>query len=168
MGYKFDERGFMVIPDPREFRAKREMSKTLEREVVVVKHVYCPNGHDLIWENADFNGCSGIRLRARRPNGNEGTIFLSPIFGDHTRVSLDIKLFEGEKLDILCAVCGVRLPVLGLCPNCENGELRALSLTEDFDIANGIAFCDLVGCPSSYILDSGKFINQIYLEEFPK
>ena len=164
MGYKFDKRGFLVIPDPRDLRLKHQIEKAIEKPVVVVKHAYCPNGHDLVWDYTNFNGFPGIHLKVRRPDGNEGEMVLSPIFGDCTSVSLGIKLVDGEKLDIFCPECGERLPILTKCDKCENGEIRGLSLDKDFDIANGIAFCDVVGCPSAYIVDSGDLIEQAYIE----
>ena len=165
MGYKFDERGFMVIPDPRQLRLGHAIERSINRRVLVVKHAYCPNGHDLVWEFVDFNGFPGIHMRVKNASGAEGDIVLSPIFGDHTRVAIAIQLVDGEKLEIMCPVCGIGIPVLSRCPNCEAGELRVVSLNKEFDIANGVAFCDVVNCPSSHILDSGEFIAQSYLEE---
>ncbi|MCD6417859.1 hypothetical protein J7M00_03645 [bacterium] len=164
MANRFDERGFLVIPDPRELRRERREKKEAENKVIVVKSAYCPNGHDLMWDYASFCGYAGIRIGAEKPNGEKGEIVLSPIFGDHSRISLGIKLIDGEKLKLFCPECGAEIPVLTKCENCEQGEIRVLSLARNFDIANGIAFCDVVGCPSSYIVDSGELIEQAYLE----
>lgn len=165
MGYRFDERGFLVIPDPRELRIGKKFKERLMQRVIVARNAYCPNGHDLIWEYANFNGFPGVRLTVERSDGAKGEVVLSPIFGDHTRLSLGITLKDGEKLKIFCPVCSVEIPVLTKCENCENGEIRVLSLDREFNMANGIAFCDVVGCPSSYILDSGDLIEQAYAEE---
>ncbi len=163
MGDIFDERGFMIIPDPRELRLRRE-AKESHRKVVVVKKVFCPNGHNLIWDYASFNGCPGIRLRVRRPGGDEGEVVLSPIFGDHTRLSIGVKLVDGEKVSVMCPYCGVEIPVLTKCDQCSQGEIRVLSLSEEFDVSDGIAFCDVVGCPSSYIVRAGDLISREYVE----
>lgn len=161
MPYQFDEKGFMIIPDPRLLsEAKEALARS---KVVVVEHVYCPNGHNLIWEYADFNGYGGIRLKIRKQNHQEGEVILSPIFGDHTRVSLGVKLVDGETVDVFCPICGVEIPILKECDRCGNGRIRVLSLPQKFDITLGIAFCDLVGCPNSYIVKSGELISEAYL-----
>ena len=165
MGYKFDEHGFMVIPDPREAKQKREIEQSIDGKIVVVRHAFCPDGHDVMSESVNFNGHDGIHLKIRRPDGDEGDMILSPIFRDQTIVYMGTKPAAGEKLDVFCPICGVKLPILSQCENCDGGEIRVLSLSKEFDIANGIAFCDMVGCPSSYILDSDELIEQAYLED---
>ena len=164
MGYRFDKKGFMVIPDPREIRRGRESAETAEEKCIIVTQAFCPNGHNLMDDYVNFNGFAGIRLKIRRPNGDEGEMILSPIFGDQSIVYIGIKPQKGEKLEMFCPECGEKLPVIEKCKLCENGEIRGLSLSENFDIMNGIAFCDVVGCPSSYIVDSGDLIERAYLE----
>lgn len=162
MPYQFDEKGFMIIPDPRLLKEAKDILS--RNKVVVVEYVYCPNGHNLIWDYADFNGYPGIRLKVRKKNQQEGDVVLSPIFGDHTRVSLGVKLTEGEAVNVFCPICGIEIPVLKECDKCKNGRIRVLSLSPKFDITRGIAFCDLVGCPNSYIVKSGELISEAYLE----
>ncbi|MCD6595044.1 hypothetical protein J7L68_05135 [bacterium] len=164
MGYRFDDKGFMIIPDPREIRREREIAETNKNECIIVRKAFCPNGHNLIDEYVNFNGFAGIRLKISRPNGDEGEMVLSPIFGDQSIVYIGIKPQNGEKLDIFCPECGEKLPIIQHCEYCENGDIIGLSLDEKFDITNGIAFCDVVGCPSSYIVDSDELIEKAYLE----
>jgi len=158
MGYKFDEHGFMIIPDPREFRIEREIGETLKNKVVIVRHAYCPNGHDVIWKYVKFNRHSGLRIHVRRTDGQEGDVVTSPIFGDHTRMCIGVDLVPGEKLEFQCPICGVKIPVLNKCDQCEDGEMRVLSYNPNYDISHGVAICDVVDCPSSYIVSAGELI----------
>jgi len=159
MTERFDSRGFLIIPDPREHKKAGAILKP----VAVVEHCYCPQGHDIIWENADFNGYPGIRLLVENQDHKRGFVILSPIFGDHTRVALDIKIREGEKLRLLCPICEAGFPVLKKC-ECENGELRVISLKKDFSYSDAIAICDIVGCFSSFIVKAGDLITQSMIE----
>jgi len=166
MGYKFDSHGFMIIPDPRDYKRKKRHEKEIEElKVVVICHAYCPNGHDVMTGYVNFNGHDGIKLKIARPNGEEGEMVYSPIFGDKSIVYIGIKPDDGEKLEIFCPVCGVEIPVLSPCESCDVGEMRVLSQSPEFDITNGVTFCDLVGCPCAYLLNSGDLIEQAQLEE---
>jgi len=167
MGYKFDAHGFLVIPDPGEAKLKRQVAHALEQPIVIAKHAFCPNGHDVIWENAQFNGFAGLRLKVRRANGEEGELIMSPIFGDKAHVTLGIKPQEGEKLDVFCPICNAEISVLMRCENCENGEIRFLSMEPKYDMRNGIAFCDVMSCSSAYLLDAGKLITMAALAANP-
>ena len=161
MGYQFDRRGFMIIPDPREYRRTKEEQK---QKCVVATEAYCPNGHNLIDDYVNFNGFGGIKLKIRRPNGEEGFMVLSPIFGDKTVVYIGTKPADGEKLEVFCPECGTAIPVLKPCDECTGGELRVLSVEPKFTVSDGIAFCDLVGCPSAYIISAGELVERAYIE----
>ncbi|RKZ33795.1 hypothetical protein DRQ33_03525 [bacterium] len=164
MGYRFDKKGFLLIPDPRERRLEKQAKDANKPKCLVVNIVYCPNGHSVMDDYVNFNSFSGIKLKIHRPNGEQGVMVLSPIFGDKSVVFIGTKPKEGEKLEVFCPHCEQKIPILQPCENCDGGEIRVLSLDENFDITNGIAFCDLVGCPSAFILHSGELIEQAYLE----
>lgn len=153
----FDSSGYLIIPDPRE--KVRDRAK----KVAIVEHCYCPNGDDIIWEYAQFNGFPGIRIFVEKENCEAGDIVLSPIFGDHTRVSLGVKLIHGEKLKLLCPICYAEFPVLKQC-TCGKGELRVISLKKEFSFTDAIVVCDIVDCFNSYIIKAGEIITETMLE----
>jgi hypothetical protein len=156
MSDRFDERGMLVIPDPRCYEKKAA------EKVLVLNHCYCPEGHDLISSRACFNGRSGIMIRVRKLTG-EGTVALSPIYGDKTRVALDIDLESGEILDLRCPICDAPLPVYTQCPSCD-GQMVAIFTQPKADFANCVAVCNRVDCPIASIIDSGQLIAQSMIE----
>ena len=165
MGYKFNEQGFMVIPDTKQMQLKKELAEVLSDKIVVVRQAFCPNGHNVVQNRYKFSGFAGIHLKAEI-NGNKGDLILSPIFGDHSHITIDIDINLGDQPKMTCPICGVELPILKKCENCESGNMLVLSMREKFDITDGIAFCDVAGCPSAYILDAEKLINEEYLKGY--
>ncbi len=165
MAYKFDKQGFMIIPDPLAQKAKKEIAQALEEKLVKVTQAFCPHGHNLITNTSSFTGHNGLEIRYERANGEGGTLFVSPILGDKTVVFVGSRPNNGERIKFLCPHCGIEIPVLSKCDKCHEGEMRILSLDPKFDQTNGIAICDLVGCPSAYVLDAGQYISLAYLGE---
>ncbi len=157
MAQIFNSHGYLIIPDPR---AKRKEEK---KSVAIVTECYCPDGHNLIWDYAQFNGYAGIRISVQKENGEIGDIALSPIFGDHSRVSLGINLVKGEKLKLFCPYCEKEFPVLKKC-ECDKGELRVISLKKQFSYHDGIVVCDVVDCFNSFIIKSGELITETMIE----
>lgn len=146
---RFDNRGMMVIPNPQQ------MAGPPEKEVIVVKDVYCPNGHDLVSRRALFGKHGGILLDICQGN-QSGSVALSPIFGEKIRVTLDIDLVGHEMLEMFCPQCQVELPVYALC-DC-GGRLTALFLTPDADFADCLGLCNRVDCHNAQIIASGDLV----------
>ncbi len=161
MGYKFDEKGYMVMPEPKKDQGKDD------RKCLLVKEAFCQNGHNLIWEDADFNGHGGIRLLVKDNHGNEGHVILSPIYGDTTKVTLGIKLKEGERVKLCCPHCSEELPTLKPCDWCEGGEIKTISLRKPFDYNQAIGLCDLVGCHNSVFYTAGELVTDDMLKYNP-
>lgn len=151
----FNSKGMMIIPSP----IKKDVDE--KKQVLVVKECYCPNGHNLVSKRADFDGHAGIILKAKR-NGEEGLIALSPIFGQKSRVSLDIDLVSGETLELCCPECGVSFPVFSNC-SC-GGNFVSLFTHEEKDFANCIGVCNRVDCPHAVIQSEGKMLSMSLIE----
>ena len=148
---RFDRRGMLVIPNPFHKRGPRE------DQVVVLKEAYCPEGHNLVSDRAYFNGEPGIILRVRQ-GAREGHVALSPIFGEKSRVSMDIDLIAGEILELFCPRCGAALPTHSTC-HC-GGDLVSLFLSADMDFADSVAVCNRVDCVNSKLIRGGQLLSE--------
>lgn len=67
-----------------------------EEKLLVFTECYCPNGHNLVSENAQFDEFKGIFLSISNEE-KVGQIALSPVYGCKTKVSVGIKLKEGNQ-----------------------------------------------------------------------
>lgn len=147
---RFDEKGMMIIPNPVK-------GKVVDAEkVIIVKEVYCPNGHNLISSRVSFNGYPGILLKIEK-GAEVGFVGLSPIYGEKCRVSIDIDLKPGELYDLFCPECGEILPIHSSC-RC-GGDFIALFLSPQNDFSECIGICNRVDCPNSKILEGGEMIS---------
>jgi len=140
---RFDQNGMMIFPSPERIKKAGKMENLL-----VIGRCFCPNGHNLVSEQAMFDGFNGIMLKVKKA-GQEGRVALNPVYGLKHRVSLDIKLIKDELLEIICPECGVALPVYSSC-SC-GGDLIALFLGEKPDFTNSILICNRVDCPNAQI-----------------
>ena len=134
----------LIIPK----QEKKEQNK--EDLMLVIKECYCPNGHNLISNRVKFNGFAGILLKAKKEDGSEGFLALSPIWNDKSRISLDLDLHKGEELELFCPECGAALPVYSKCPLCH-GDLVAMFLEPKKDFSNCLSICNVIGCPEAEI-----------------
>ncbi|MCK4764172.1 MAG: hypothetical protein KAW12_18375 [Candidatus Aminicenantes bacterium] len=146
----YDSRGMLNIPEP----LKRVPNKN--RESLVVKSCYCPNGHNLIGNRVQFNGHNGILLKVRS-RGQEGFAGLSPVYGAKCRISMDIELVEGEIPQLLCPTCDVELPAFSVC-NC-GAEIVALFLNKEADYTDCIGICNRVGCENDTVRHEGELLS---------
>ena len=149
---RFNKKGFMIFPRPSQIEKDKD-----ERKVIVVKECYCPNGHNLVTGRANFNGFDGILLKVKNPK-KTGIIALSPMFGDKSRISLDIHLVKDEIYDIYCPVCDVKLPVYTKC-TC-GADLITFFSTENIDYSDCIGICNRVGCPEAVVQDGGELLSR--------
>ncbi len=152
---RFDKKGMMIIPNP----GKKELREA--REVVLINELYCPNGHSLISKRCSFNGHPGVLLCIKQGN-QQGIMALSPVFGDKTRVTLDIDLYSGETVALCCPTCGDDLPVHSPCA-C-GADMVTLFLTKKADFSNCVGICNRVDCVNAHIIESGELFNQARLE----
>jgi hypothetical protein len=144
-----DTKGIKMLPNP----VTRQMNG--KRSVLVVTECYCPVGHSLMFPRASFNGHAGILLKVKGEKG-EGHVALSPVYGEKSRIALEVDLIEGEPLEVHCPVCETDFPVLGPCA-C-GAELLALYTTPVPSDENCIGVCNRVGCINSEVRSRGDLI----------
>ena len=147
---RFDKKGMLIIPNPMQ-------KKALEHpKVYVIRELFCPNGHDLVSDRAVFGDYCGIVIKARQ-GGREGLVALSPLYGEKSRVAIDIELVSGETLEILCPHCDIELPVYSHC-GC-GADLVAFFLAPEPDFAHCIGVCNRVDCINAQIIKSGELVS---------
>ncbi len=152
---RFDHKGMMIIPNPLEEFV------TGIHEVAVIKEGFCPNGHQLINPRTSFNGLPGILLKVGKGE-KSGHVAISPIFGDKTRVSIDIDLVSQELVELSCPTCGAVLPVHSAC-SC-GGDIVSIFLAPQADFSNCIGLCNRIDCHNGKLIEAGKLIS-MNLEE---
>jgi hypothetical protein len=140
---RFDQKGMMIFPAPEKIKKAGKMA-----DLVVIEKCYCPNGHDLVSDQAVFDGFNGIILKVKKA-GKEGQVALNPVYGLKHRVSIGIKLEKDDLLEVLCPVCGVPLPVYSAC-SC-GGSLISLFMDEKPDFTNSVLICNRVDCHNAQI-----------------
>ena len=140
---RFDHKGMMVFPSPEKIKKAGKMA-----DLVVISRCYCPNGHNLVSDQAVFDGFNGIMLKVKNAD-REGHVALNPVYGLKHRISLKIKLIHDELLEVFCPECGVPLPVYSTC-SC-GGNLVALFLDEKFDFTDSVLICSRVDCVNAQV-----------------
>jgi len=141
----------MIIPAP-------ERTKPDPKELIVVRECYCPNGHNLVTSQAKFNDRDGILLNVKKKS-KKGKIALSPVYGDKSRLSVDVILKEGDLVQLFCPYCNVKLSSFA---NCEcGGELLVMFTQPVIDYKNCIGICNRVGCKHAEIKNEGQLMTLI-------
>lgn len=133
----------MIFPSPEK---PKKVSKL--KDLIVIGKCFCPNGHNLVSDQAVFDGLNGILLKVRSGD-NEGIVALNPVYGLKHRISFNIKLVKDDLLMVECPHCGVALPVFSEC-SC-GGNLVTLFLDETPDFTNSIIICNRVDCQNAQI-----------------
>lgn len=154
---KYNAKGMIIYPCSK----KEEVVHT--HDYLVVEDCYCPNGHNLICNQIYFNSFKGLKLQVHTDK-KTGIVFLSPIYGEKCRASMDIDLEFNHIYDLSCPECGVRLPAFGPC-TC-GGELVTLFLDEKLSFSNCIAVCNKFGCPHSEIKSVEQLRNFYMTDSF--
>lgn len=152
----FDQNGMMIIPSPIQADL-RTAEKT-----IAVKQCFCPNGHNLINRRSVFNGQNGILLKARKGEF-EGIIALSPIYGDKSRITIDIDLEDGDLVDLYCPICNIALPSY---TNCDcGGEMKTMFTTSKLSFTDCIGICNKLGCYHSSIKAKNEMLDYRLIEQ---
>ena len=152
---RFNSRGMLLIPNPLA-------PGPAPRKVLVMRQLYCPAAHELISPRVHFHTYPGILIRARAASG-EGLVGLSPIYGDRSRIALDIDFTTGEIRELSCPTCGAPLPVHSPCP-C-GADLVSLFTTPQADFADCIGICNRVDCPQAHIILNDELIRLAEISE---
>jgi len=146
----------MVFPNP-----KRHSKICSEDKLLVFTECCCPNGHNLISGNAQFNELNGILLKIGKDN-KEGHIALSPVYGCKSWMAIGIKLKEGEQYKLSCPECDTVLPVFSRC-HC-GGDIFVLFLEKEAKFDSFIGACNRIGCTNSYIQIGQELITTVRQE----
>lgn len=152
---RFDAKGMIVVPNPVQGRSGTE-------KMLIVRELFCQAGHALISERALFNGYPGILLGIGL-NDVRGLVALSPVWGDKTRVSVDIDLPVDRIVNLFCPTCGIELPRYATC-GC-GAELTALFLNLNASFNDCIGVCNRVGCMNSRFVTHGELVSETMLEQ---
>ena len=136
----FDSKGRMRVPD------SKKSYKITKGEKLVIDECYCKNGHNLISSKAKFGDFNGIYLKAKN-KFCDGYIALSPVWGDKSRISIDIDLREGGLIDLFCPECETPLAKYSKC-DCD-GDMVIFFLDKDADYSKCVGVCNRIGCPNS-------------------
>jgi hypothetical protein len=154
---RFNQDGMLKIPGLVE-----EVQDTPEfREKLTVQSAFCHNGHSLIDNDHRFAGAPGIRLAFVRPNGERGLFVVAAKLNDTDKVTLEGQVVNGEKVALLCPVCGEALPILASCDRCDDGEMVLVYASELRNVEDSISFCNVVGCPNALFIRSDRVIRAI-------
>lgn len=147
----FDNKGMLIIPNPAQAGLKTV------KKILVLKECFCPNKHNLINSRVSFNNYAGILIKVRNKQKKEGMVALSPIFGDKSRIAIDIDLVENEILELLCPQCDVMLPVYSQC-YCK-ASLVAFFTTEALSFADCAGVCNRVGCVHAELKNKNELLD---------
>ena len=139
----FDKKGMLIFPNPRKDRIICS-----QENLLVFTECFCPNGHNLISENARFDEFNGILLEIT-DNQNKGFIALSSVYGCKIRVAVGIQLVEGQKYKLSCPRCSQQLPIYSKC-HC-GGDIFVLFLDKESKFDSFVGACNRIGCKNSYI-----------------
>ncbi len=153
----FNSKGMLVIPNPV---SKESICKS--PNIVIVKECYCPNGHNLISDQAVFNGFDGIVIRVKK-GADEGLVALSPVYGYKSRVSLNVDLNDGEIWDVFCPECHKELPVYSRC-DC-GGQMVVMFSTPEASFTDCIGICNRIGCGHAGIMQSNELMTMSMINE---
>jgi hypothetical protein len=148
---RFDQNGMMIFPSPERIKKVGKLA-----DLLVIKECFCQNGHNLVSDQAVFDGFKGIVLKVKK-GSIEGHVALNPVYGLKHRVSLNIKLTKDDLLEVFCPECGVALPVYTDC-SCD-GNLVTLFLNDKADFTNSVLICNRVDCHNAQIRLHNEVVN---------
>ncbi|MDA8125125.1 MAG: hypothetical protein M0009_08070 [Deltaproteobacteria bacterium] len=150
---RFDQKGMILIPNPVARTAAAA-------KVLVIRELFCPAGHSLISRRALFNGSPGILVGVGFA-GEKGLVALSPVYGDKTRIALDIDLPAKQIANLFCPTCGIDLPRYATC-HC-GADLAALFLDRRASFSDCIGICNRVDCVNAHFVAQGELISEAML-----
>jgi len=126
---------------------------------IVITQAFCPNGHNLVREDALFDGYPGITLFVETDEWS-GEVVLSPIHGDHSKVGMNRVVTEGTGCLLKCPECEVELPTIKSCGCAHGGSLIALHLRPDGAAGDVVGVCNVLGCYRSRVMDHWDLLSE--------
>jgi hypothetical protein len=154
--YKFNARGMIKFPNPHK---QEDVYK--HEHLLVIGECYCPKGHNLVSSHAWFNDLKGIVMSARKGSEN-GTVSLSPVYGEKNRMVSGFEPKKGELYDFFCPYCDTQLPSFSGC-EC-GGRVIALFLNPNGDYSDCVGFCSRMGCTLASIRLHNEMISDAMLD----
>ncbi len=145
----------MIFPNP-------DYKEEPKKEVVVLKEGYCSNGHTLINSRIQFDKFPGIHLRVKGQDGQRGFVGISPVYGAHSRISIDVDLKSGDIMELSCPTCETPLPVFSKC-SC-GADLVAIFFTKHKNLNDCVVVCSRVDCFNASVKNGGEHLAQDYFE----
>jgi hypothetical protein len=152
---RFTEDGMMIFPNP-------DFKEVPQKDVLVLREGFCPNGHSLMSSRIHFNKFNGIYLSVKTPDGRKGFIGISPVYDQHARITVDIDLKSGETAELSCPVCAIHLPVFQKC-SC-GADLVTIYYTKRQNINDSVVICSRVDCLNSSVKNGADLLTKDYFE----
>ena len=145
------------MPDRETIMAELGRHGLHYEQTVHIHNAFCPKGHQLILDaNAKFDGLPGVKLLMRDKKRKE-IVFISPVLNNRQRTGGSM-FVVGDRLEVLCPVCEVAMPVLAPCDCQWNGEYVMLSLGENPARKHAVCICTVWGCPNGDIRLAGEVV----------
>lgn len=119
-------------------------------DILVLEECYCPNGHNLVTPRANFSGFPGIVLKVKL-NNEWGTVALSPIYCDKSKISFGVDIHKGDIAQFYCPDCGVEIP--SYCECSCGASIVCMFLDKKADYRDCIGICSRVGCFNARVIE---------------
>ena len=152
----------MVNPESQEpiaVEAHERLETVAERVTFAVIQAFGPGGHNLVGlSDVKFNGHPAVTLLVRTPDGREGQVHLSPLFGDRRKQGFT-DIAPGTRCTLLCPVTRQPLERLGAVDDGSGADYFALYLTSKMAPGHAIAITDVWDHFHSRIVDDEAVIS---------
>ncbi|ATB29768.1 hypothetical protein [Melittangium boletus] len=130
-----------------------------EPVTVVVTQAFGPEGHNLVgYSDVTFNGHPAITVLVRTPEGREGLVHLSPIYGDRRKQGFT-DIAPGTRCTLCCPATGKPLEKLGPVDDGSGADYYALYLTSRLIKGHAVALSDVWDHHHSRIVDDDAVIS---------
>lgn len=108
-----------------------------------------------------FDEFEGLVFKVKR-NDKVGIVALTPVFGDNSRISIDVDLKDGEIWKAFCPECDVELPNYTMC-EC-GADLITFFTNRNADYGSILGLCNRVGCRHATIRLGDELLTKSMLE----
>ena len=126
---------------------------------VVVTQAFGPEGHNLVgYSDVRFNGHPAITVLVRTPEGREGLVHLSPIYGDRRKQGFT-DIAPGTRCILCCPATGRPLEKLGPVDDGSGADYYVLYLTSKLIKGHAVALSDVWEHHHSRIVDDAAVIS---------
>ena len=143
-----------------DFSGKRESQGSgVAAGTLVATQAHGPGGHNLVgFSDVRFNGHPAVTVLVRTPEGREGLVHLSPIFGDR-RAQGFTDITPGTRCTLLCPVTRRPLDRLGACEDGSGADDFALYLTSQLAQGPMMALSNVWGHAPARLVDENAVIS---------